>query len=127
MGPTDETAKLLTAEDVDNRFKDIEVETLDGRHRTMRLHFPTWRRQRELGLMFIKTLDPTVFFKDVLKPEGDNIDAALNGLAPESVAEVENLTLAIVLGEAGQKKMSKMANEMLASIVSAKDSAPSLN
>lgn len=117
------SARLLTKQNLDEGFVEIPVEFIHGDSATIRITAPNWRKRRELILAFQKVLDTSIFMQECLAPAlsgaSDQVERFLDRLTPESLARVENYSVAITLGEQYQKKMQEVGTELLTKMAEA--------
>ncbi|MDX1951513.1 MAG: hypothetical protein SFY81_04975 [Verrucomicrobiota bacterium] len=102
---------LLTAQDIDQGYKTIQVETLAGELINLKLNSVPWRKRQELTLSYNATFDSFIFVQATL--DHSTPEALMNNLDAASVNKVIETATALVMGVSHQKKIAAIAAQLM--------------
>ena len=106
--------ELITAEDHDAGFKEVEVLFRSGRREGLRLTAPNYRVAQQIALRLSQTRDPLCVTEACLpaeqRPEAERF---LSRLTPECGALVEAMAFALTFGSEFQKKMEAAGEQLM--------------
>jgi hypothetical protein len=118
-----EPIRLLTDQDHENGFKDVEVVYRSGRRETVRVTAIPHRPAQRFIADFFATLNPFCISGPSL-PEDKREEKFLDKLTPQSASELENYAFALTLGEETMGKWISQTEAILTSRMSTPGAEP---
>lgn len=110
------TPTLLSEQDYENGFKEIEIAHRSGKRETIRLTAPSYRDAQQLTILLQSTKNPFCITAATL-PQEKRDERFLDRLTPQSAALVENTAFGLTFGEEVLKKMIEQTEIFLAGMM----------